>query len=54
MVKRISGEETNVLYSVAYILDKGLMNAREEQVLMILEDVEFTQEGHPCGKLFSF
>lgn len=41
MVKRISGEETKVRCSVGHILDKGLVNAREEQVLTIPEDGEF-------------
>lgn len=40
--------------SVGHILGKGLVNAREEKVLTISEDVEFPQNGHPCGKLFSF
>lgn len=52
MVK--GGEETNVRGSVGHILDKGLVNAREEKVLTIQQDVEFAQDGHPCGKVFSF
>lgn len=52
-MKRISGEDNNVKGSVARVLGNGLECQRGE-ILTVPEDEEFTQDGHPCGKLFHF
>lgn len=54
MMERISGEEMSVKGSVGHILNKGQATFREGKILTIPEDEEYTQDGHPWGKLFSF